>query len=154
MQMLIYFTILFFCAFAVAGLYAFFVIVTDYDKIFSFVQKILKHADRKMNTLKEPLPRMFWTIVFKSLGGCETCTRQRITEIVFAAISFLWHLKYRHGVYYGLPLHLRIGFQVMSFIIFIGMVTTWAMMLKNNAEAKKEPINYEPEQEPLKPNKS
>lgn len=130
-NMLGYFVLLFLGAFAVAGLYIFFIVTTDYGKIFSFVQSILTYADQKANT-KTGFAKLFWLIVFKSLGGCETCTRQRITELAFAGISCFWQFKFHHGVYFALPIYLKISLQIMSFIIFIGMVTTWAMLIKKN----------------------
>lgn len=48
-------------------------------RIFGFIDKWIIYAEQKEQGSGNPF---LWQFIYKSLGGCEICNRQRITELM------------------------------------------------------------------------
>ena len=93
----------------------------------------------------------FW---YKSLGGCSTCTRQRIAEITFTCFVLLWNYHFDHFVFYLCPLWLKVVLGTGSYLLFCGLVMYFGALIEYEKK-KVEAIEKEyPDEEIVKQNLS
>lgn len=74
-------------AFACNGLGNLYLFLIREGQLFSFMQKALKHFEKKN------------VFIYKSIGGCETCTIQRFADIAFIVLILLNPIRFfQNGV--------------------------------------------------------
>lgn len=86
LDLLIYSVVFFVFACAAAGFGKLFMVSIHPDEIFGAWQKVLNQIRENAKTKK---PKFYYEFWYKSLGGCDTCTRQRIAELTYIALAIL-----------------------------------------------------------------
>lgn len=132
-NLLTYFIVLLILSIGVAGLAKLIMITIEPGAIFRRWHRILIWLDRRTNTTKG-IAHAWYEFTFKSMGGCDTCLRQRMAEITFAGLSILWAQNWHHGVYFHCHLWLRVMLQIGTYLIFCGLVMFWGQIM--NIERK------------------
>lgn len=116
MDLIIFFLPLLILSLATAGLGKLIMVVIAPGEIFGGWQRVLSKIKNE-----------FW---YKSLGGCATCTRQRVAEIVFAGFVLMWNEMFGAWFYHLFPLWLNIVLSIGTYLLFCGLVIYFGSMIE------------------------
>jgi hypothetical protein len=103
-------------ALSVAGFGKLVMVVIAPGEIFGRWQKVLAKVRNE-----------FW---YKSLGGCATCTRQRLAELTFTGFAFFWNYQFNHFVFYLCPLWLKVFLCIGVYLLFCGLVIYFGSIIE------------------------
>ena len=78
----------------------------------------------------------FW---YNSLGGCTVCFTQRISEITYACLVYLYITTNGHWITSGMPLIANI---ILNIILAIGF-TSIPFFLRSKKQVKQQQIEYD-----------
>jgi hypothetical protein len=115
---LIYINVFLVLAFAAAGFHRLFMIMISKDAIFGRWQNVLSRLERKSRSDKAKFFYDFW---YKSLGGCDVCSRQRIAEMTYLGFLALL-LGKGYWITDGMNTILSVVLNIWLYVLFCGLV--------------------------------
>lgn len=150
-EVLIYINVFLVLAVAAAGFHRLLMIMIGKDGIFGKWQDFLSWLERRSRTKRPKFTYDFW---YKSLGGCDVCSRQRVAEITYLVFIFLFkshghwitegfgsialnislYLLYGYGVIGSLSSILSIIINIWLYVLFCGLVMYFGKLLDKRSK--------------------